>query len=308
MGVLPGRIWLLVTLGWLGDPCPGRRARVRRPRSRLGRRGSTACRSWPPGLLEEWELVSRRRADERLDGARAPGPHPRRRAGGAQAGLPRRGGGARAPRPAALGWQRRGPAAARRSGAAGDAARAAAPARPDGGVGPRGVRDRGRPLRPHPRAGACLSCGRRRRTSSAGPTTWPSCPAARRSRTGWSSRPCRCGRDFVTDAASTGTMIHGDLHYENVLAADREPWLVIDPKPTNGDPHYEVAPLLWNRWEELAAENGQTSAGECAVVSSPSSTRRAGRGPRPRLGDRADDPQRHVGDRGPSPATPTPTT
>ncbi len=59
------------------------------------------------------------------------------------------------------------------------------------------------------------------------------------------------GRDLVTDPASVGTLIHGDLHYENVLAGDREPWLVIDPKPTSGDPHYEVAPLLWNRWEEL---------------------------------------------------------
>lgn len=57
--------------------------------------------------------------------------------------------------------------------------------------------------------------------------------------------------DFVSDPASAGTMIHGDLHYENVLAADREPWLVIDPKPMSGDPHYEVAPLLWNRWDEV---------------------------------------------------------
>lgn len=46
-------------------------------------------------------------------------------------------------------------------------------------------------------------------------------------------------------------MIHGDLHYENVLAGDREPWLVIDPKPVSGDPHYELAPMLWNRWEEM---------------------------------------------------------
>ena len=59
------------------------------------------------------------------------------------------------------------------------------------------------------------------------------------------------GRDLAGDPASDGTMIHGDLHYENVLAADREPWLVIDPKPTSGDPHYEVAPLLWNRWDEV---------------------------------------------------------
>ena len=62
------------------------------------------------------------------------------------------------------------------------------------------------------------------------------------------------GRDLVTDAASVGTLIHGDLHYENVLAGDREPWLVIDPKPTSGDPHYEVAPLLWNRWDELRGD------------------------------------------------------
>jgi streptomycin 6-kinase len=59
------------------------------------------------------------------------------------------------------------------------------------------------------------------------------------------------GRAFVTDPDSTGTLVHTDLHYENVLAAHREPWLVIDPKPVSGDPHYEVAPLLWNRWEEL---------------------------------------------------------
>ncbi|MDQ3157284.1 MAG: aminoglycoside phosphotransferase family protein [Actinomycetota bacterium] len=58
---------------------------------------------------------------------------------------------------------------------------------------------------------------------------------------------------FGTDPASIGTMIHGDLHYENVLRADREPWLVIDPKPMSGDAHYEVGPLLWNRWDEMTA-------------------------------------------------------
>ena len=59
------------------------------------------------------------------------------------------------------------------------------------------------------------------------------------------------GRAFVTDDATDVRTIHGDLHYENVLAAEREPWLVIDPKPMAGDPHYEVAPMLWNRWEEV---------------------------------------------------------
>ena len=60
------------------------------------------------------------------------------------------------------------------------------------------------------------------------------------------------GRALVGDPASTGVMVHGDLHDYNVLAAARRPWLVIDPKPMSGDPHYEPAPLLWNRWEEIA--------------------------------------------------------
>lgn len=61
-------------------------------------------------------------------------------------------------------------------------------------------------------------------------------------------------RDLVADPASTGAMVHTDLHYENVLAGDREPWLVIDPKPVSGDPHYELAPMLWNRYDELAGD------------------------------------------------------
>jgi streptomycin 6-kinase len=64
-------------------------------------------------------------------------------------------------------------------------------------------------------------------------------------------------RDFVSDPSSTGTLVHGDLHYENVMAADRQDWLAIDPKPVSGDPHYEVAPMLWNRFDELATTTGQ---------------------------------------------------
>lgn len=61
------------------------------------------------------------------------------------------------------------------------------------------------------------------------------------------------GRAFAGDEATDGTLVHTDLHYTNVLAADREPWLVIDPKPLSGDPHYEPAPMLWNRWDEVVA-------------------------------------------------------
>ena len=62
------------------------------------------------------------------------------------------------------------------------------------------------------------------------------------------------GRDLVADEGSAGTLVHTDLHYDNVLAADREPWLAIDPKPVSGDPHYEVAPMLWNRYDELGTD------------------------------------------------------
>lgn len=62
------------------------------------------------------------------------------------------------------------------------------------------------------------------------------------------------GRSFAADEGTDGRLVHTDLHYANVLAGDREPWLAIDPKPLSGDPHYEVAPLLWNRWDELAGD------------------------------------------------------
>ncbi|MEZ5093012.1 aminoglycoside phosphotransferase family protein [Nocardioides sp.] len=63
-------------------------------------------------------------------------------------------------------------------------------------------------------------------------------------------------RDLVADPASDGTLIHADLHFDNVLRGRREPWLAIDPKPVSGDPHFEPAPMLWNRWDEVVAGDG----------------------------------------------------
>ncbi|GAA3699779.1 streptomycin 6-kinase [Microlunatus aurantiacus] len=60
-------------------------------------------------------------------------------------------------------------------------------------------------------------------------------------------------RDFAGDPETDLALIHSDLHYFNVLAAEREPWLAIDPKPLAGDPGYEVGPLLGNRWDEIMA-------------------------------------------------------
>ena len=56
--------------------------------------------------------------------------------------------------------------------------------------------------------------------------------------------------ELVTDAAIDSRMVHTDLHYRNVLAAERQPWLAIDPKPLAADPAFAVTPALRNRWEE----------------------------------------------------------
>ncbi|MFJ6662091.1 aminoglycoside phosphotransferase family protein [Streptomyces sp. NPDC091377] len=44
-------------------------------------------------------------------------------------------------------------------------------------------------------------------------------------------------------------LLHWDLHYGNVLAADRAPWLAIDPKPLAGDPGFDLLPALANRFD-----------------------------------------------------------
>ena len=63
-------------------------------------------------------------------------------------------------------------------------------------------------------------------------------------------------------------LLHQDLHGHNVLAAEREPWLVIDPKPLVGEREFAVAPIVrslelgerrrdvLHRFDRLTAELG----------------------------------------------------
>jgi streptomycin 6-kinase len=41
-------------------------------------------------------------------------------------------------------------------------------------------------------------------------------------------------------------LLHGDLHHENILTAERQPWLALDPKGIVGEREYEVGALLRN--------------------------------------------------------------
>ncbi|MEU3738288.1 MULTISPECIES: aminoglycoside phosphotransferase family protein [unclassified Streptomyces] len=60
----------------------------------------------------------------------------------------------------------------------------------------------------------------------------------------------RCGgavREVIGEPGDR--LLHWDLHFENVLAAEREPWLAIDPKPLAGDPGFDLWPALNNRFD-----------------------------------------------------------
>ena len=51
--------------------------------------------------------------------------------------------------------------------------------------------------------------------------------------------------------SAANLLVNYDQHFENVLAAQREPWLVIDPTVLAGDIEFGVLPLLWNRADEF---------------------------------------------------------
>ena len=54
--------------------------------------------------------------------------------------------------------------------------------------------------------------------------------------------------------AARQVLLCTDLHADNILAARREPWLVIDPKPYVGDPAYDVVQHMLNCEDRLAAD------------------------------------------------------
>jgi streptomycin 6-kinase len=79
-----------------------------------------------------------------------------------------------------------------------------------------------------------------------------------------SSRPVDLDRGLVRSgvelfrelprSADRAVLLCTDLHAGNVLAAQREPWLMIDPKPYVGDPAYDVLQHQLNCRERLAAD------------------------------------------------------
>lgn len=68
---------------------------------------------------------------------------------------------------------------------------------------------------------------------------------------GWLRTCAGAVRELAGEAGDR--LLHWDLHYDNVLAGEREPWLAIDPKPLAGDPGFDLLPALGDRWAEVTA-------------------------------------------------------
>jgi streptomycin 6-kinase len=63
----------------------------------------------------------------------------------------------------------------------------------------------------------------------------------------WERRLLDTALRYLAELAPTQgeqVLLHQDLHPDNVLAADREPWLVIDPKPLRGELEFAAAPIV----------------------------------------------------------------
>jgi streptomycin 6-kinase len=84
----------------------------------------------------------------------------------------------------------------------------------------------------------------------------------------WSGRWAAVGRpgsQRLLDAARSAAAVvrqpqtpqlavNGDLHHGQILRAEREDWLVVDPVLMRGDIGYDLGRLLWNRLDELPDE------------------------------------------------------
>ncbi|MFI9332891.1 aminoglycoside phosphotransferase family protein [Kitasatospora sp. NPDC052868] len=64
----------------------------------------------------------------------------------------------------------------------------------------------------------------------------------------------------LTASATEDFLLHGDFHHGNVLAADRAPWLAIDPRPLVGERAYDLARLAMDRADTLIGSPGAAAA------------------------------------------------
>jgi streptomycin 6-kinase len=57
--------------------------------------------------------------------------------------------------------------------------------------------------------------------------------------------------DELLASAPYERVLHGDLHHDNIVSAQRAPWLAIDPKGLVGDPGFETGALMNNPYGRM---------------------------------------------------------
>jgi streptomycin 6-kinase len=65
------------------------------------------------------------------------------------------------------------------------------------------------------------------------------------------ARAERLSAELIASQAEQ-VVLHGDLHHWNIVAAERQPWLALDPQGVVGEPAYEVGALLRNPYPQIA--------------------------------------------------------
>lgn len=79
-------------------------------------------------------------------------------------------------------------------------------------------------------------------------------------------RKAEAGFERLHDTAVAPLLLlHGDLHHGNILSAEREPWLAIDPKGVIGEEACETVPFLLNNLPDDSAASARLIEERAAV-------------------------------------------
>ncbi|MEU5646747.1 aminoglycoside phosphotransferase family protein [Streptomyces milbemycinicus] len=73
-------------------------------------------------------------------------------------------------------------------------------------------------------------------------------------------------REELSGQAPEHLLLHGDFRQGKVLAGERAPWLAVGPAPLVGERAYDLAQLVLDRCEDLAAGSGPAAAARRRVA------------------------------------------
>ncbi|MFC7218306.1 aminoglycoside phosphotransferase family protein [Streptomyces polyrhachis] len=73
-------------------------------------------------------------------------------------------------------------------------------------------------------------------------------------------------REGLAASPAEDVLLHGDYHQGRVLAGERTPWLAVGPRPLVGERAYDLARLVYDRLDTLAAAPGAATSARRRVA------------------------------------------